>query len=80
MKFVARTKREPRIILLENHGVIAVGSSPEGVLASLLMAEKSAQIFVGAASLGGPNFLTAKQVKRIAGRPDEHYRQSVLKL
>jgi len=80
MKFVARTKREPRIILLENHGVIAVGSSPEGVLASLLMAEKSAQIFVGAANLGGPNFLTAKQVKRIAGRPDEHYRQSVVKL
>ncbi|MDA1261638.1 MAG: class II aldolase/adducin family protein [Planctomycetota bacterium] len=80
LKFVARTKREPRIILLENHGVIAVGSSPDGVLASLLMVEKSAQIFVGSAALGGPNFLTAKQVQRIAGRPDEHYRQSVLKL
>ncbi len=80
LKFVARTKRDPRIILLENHGVIAVGSSPDGVLASLLMVEKSAQIFVGSAALGGPNFLTAKQVQRIAGRPDEHYRQSVLKL
>ena len=80
IKFVARTKREPRIILLENHGVIALGSSAQGVLASLLMVEKSAQIFIGAATLGGPNFLTAKQVKRIAGRPDEHYRQSVLKL
>lgn len=80
LKFVAHTKREPRLILLQNHGVIALGPSPEGVLASLLMAEKSAQIFVGAVALGGPNFLTAKQVQRIAGRPDEHYRQSVLNL
>ena len=80
LKFVKRTKREPRIILLQNHGVIAVGSSPQGVLASLLMVEKAAQIFVGAAGLGGPVFLDQEQVQRIAGRPDEHYRQSVLKL
>ena len=30
--------------------------------------------------LGRPRFLTAAQVERIAGRPDEHYRQRALGL
>ena len=77
---VRRTGREPKIILLQNHGIIAVGPSPKAVLGSLLMAEKAAEIFVGAAALGGPVFLTAAQCERIAGRPDEHYRQKMLGL
>lgn len=76
--FVRRTGREPKVILLKNHGIIAVGPSPKAVLGTLLMAEKSAEIFVGAAALGGPDFLTSYQVARIAGRPDEHYRQKML--
>jgi len=76
--FVKRTGRDPKVILLQNHGVIAVGPSPKAVLGSLLMAEKAAEIFVGAAALGGPVFLTADQCERIAGRPDEHYRQKML--
>ena len=76
--FVRRTGRDPKVILLQNHGIIAVGPSPKSVLGSLLMAEKAAEIFVGAAALGGPVFLTAEQCERIAGRPDEHYRQKVL--
>ncbi len=76
--FVKRTGRDPKIILLQNHGIIAVGSSPKSVLGSLLMAEKAAEIFVGAAALGGPVFLTPEQCERIAGRPDEHYRQKML--
>jgi rhamnose utilization protein RhaD (predicted bifunctional aldolase and dehydrogenase) len=76
--FVKRTGRDPKVILLQNHGIIAVGPSPKAVLGSLLMAEKAAEIFVGAAALGGPVFLTADQCERIAGRPDEHYRQKML--
>ena len=78
--FVRRTGRDPKVILLQNHGIIAVGPTPKAVLGTLLMAEKSAEIFVGAATLGGPVFLTAAQCERIAGRPDEHYRQKVLGL
>jgi rhamnose utilization protein RhaD (predicted bifunctional aldolase and dehydrogenase) len=78
--FVRRTGLEPRIILLANHGIIAVGPSPKAVLGSLLMAEKAAEIFAGAAALGGPVFLTPAQCDRIAGRPDEHYRQKLLGL
>jgi len=78
VSFVKRTGRDPKIILLQNHGIIAVGASPKAVLGSLLMAEKAAEIFVAAASLGGPVFLTSDQCERIAGRPDEHYRQKML--
>jgi rhamnose utilization protein RhaD (predicted bifunctional aldolase and dehydrogenase) len=79
--YIKRLARAPRVILLENHGLIALGATPESVLAATLMGAKAAEIFVGAASIGGtPRFLTAAQVARIAGRPDEHYRQKALGL
>ena len=72
--------RLPRMILLQNHGLIAIGPSAGAVEATTKMAEKSAKIFLGAASLGGPVFMPEAQVRRISGRPDELYRQKVLKL
>jgi len=77
--FIQRLSRPPRVILLENHGMIALGATPEAVLAATLMAVKAAEIFLGAAAISGePQFLTDEQVERIAGRPDEHYRQKAL--
>ena len=70
----------PRVILLANHGIITLGKTSGAVKAAMLMAHKSAQIFVGAAALGGPVFMTADDVDRIANRIDEHYRQRALKL
>jgi rhamnose utilization protein RhaD (predicted bifunctional aldolase and dehydrogenase) len=79
--YIKRLSRPPRVILLENHGFIALGPTPESVLAATLMGAKAAEIFVGAAALSGtPRFLTPAQVVRIAGRPDEHYRQKALGL
>lgn len=80
LRFVEDSGILPRVILLENHGVITVGRSAEAVKAAMFMIEKAAKIFVGAAALGGPKFLSAEDVSRIAGRPDEHYRQKMLKL
>jgi rhamnose utilization protein RhaD (predicted bifunctional aldolase and dehydrogenase) len=79
-QFIAKHSRPPRVVLLQNHGIIALGNTAPAVLATMLMAEKAASIFVGAAVLGGPVFLSAEQVERIAGRPDEHYRQKALNL
>lgn len=76
--FVRRHQQVPRVILMENHGAIALGQSWQSVLAAILMLEKAAQVFVGAALLGGPKFLSPKEVMRIAGRPDELYRQRLL--
>lgn len=79
--YIKRLSRPPRVILLENHGFIALGATPEAVLAATLMGVKAAEIFAGAAAIAGrPNFLTPAQVVRIAGRPDEHYRQKALGL
>jgi rhamnose utilization protein RhaD (predicted bifunctional aldolase and dehydrogenase) len=79
--YIKRLSRAPRVILLENHGLIAMGATPEAVLAATLMGAKAAEIFAGAAAIGGqPRFLTSAQVARIAGRPDEHYRQKALGL
>jgi rhamnose utilization protein RhaD (predicted bifunctional aldolase and dehydrogenase) len=79
--YIKRLSRAPRVILLENHGFIALGATPESVLAATLMGAKAAEIFVGAAAAAGaPRFLTSAQVARIAGRPDEHYRQKALGL
>ncbi len=80
LAFIKRTARPPRVILLENHGLIALGGTPESVLATSLMAAKAAEVFIGASLLGRPRFLTPAQVTRIAGRPDEHYRQQALGL
>ena len=70
----------PRVVLLESHGLIALGSSPKAVIAATLMAEKAARITLGAITAGGPRYLSAEVVQRIAGRSDEHYRQRALGL
>jgi rhamnose utilization protein RhaD (predicted bifunctional aldolase and dehydrogenase) len=79
-KFITAENRPPRLILLQNHGLIAIGATTGSVLAATLMAEKAAKIFLGAATLGGPTALTPENVKRIDSRPDEHYRQRMLKM
>ena len=78
--FIKRNKTVPRLILLQNHGLIALGSTPNAVMAATLMAAKAAEIFMGAAAIGGPNFMTEAQVARIASRADEAHRQKELKL
>ena len=77
--FIAEHSRPPKIILMENHGIIALGRALNAVLTGTLMAEKAATVFVGATALGGPRFMTPENIARIAGRPDEKYRQKVLK-
>jgi rhamnose utilization protein RhaD (predicted bifunctional aldolase and dehydrogenase) len=78
--FIRKYQRPPRVVLLENHGIITLGRTPQAVLAAMFMAEKAAGIWLGAAALGGPVFLTPEHVDRIAGRPDEEKRRKILKL
>ena len=79
-EFIKKHQRQPRVILMENHGIITLGGTWQSVLSAMLMAEKAAKIFVGAAALGGPVFFSPRNVERIAGRPDEAYRQRALKM
>lgn len=68
----------PKVILMQNHGFIALGSTPKDVHNVTAMYVKTARILLGTYALGGPNFLTDSQVDRINNRPDEHYRQQQL--
>ena len=68
----------PKVVYLQNHGIVALGTSARDVENILLMADKAARILVGTHALGGPRFLTDEAVARIDGRPDEHYRQRVI--
>lgn len=80
LEYIAEYGEVPRLILLENHGIIALGKTADSVLACTYMADKAATIFAGAAAMGGPVFLTREHIDRIAGRPDEIYRQKQLNL
>jgi rhamnose utilization protein RhaD (predicted bifunctional aldolase and dehydrogenase) len=77
--FMKKHRCVPTVILMENHGIIALGGTANAVLAALLTAEKAARMFIGAAQLGGPNFMSEESVARIATRPDELYRQRLLR-
>jgi rhamnose utilization protein RhaD (predicted bifunctional aldolase and dehydrogenase) len=79
-KFIGDIGRVPRVILMENHGIITLGRSVEAVMSAMLMAEKTATVWLGAAALGGPRFMTPEHVARISGRPDEALRRKMLKL
>jgi rhamnose utilization protein RhaD (predicted bifunctional aldolase and dehydrogenase) len=78
--FVRRHKCLPRVILMQNHGIATLGPTWQSVLAAQLMTKKAAAIFLGAALLGGPLFLSDEIIDRIATRPDEIYRQRLLKV
>ncbi len=78
--FIQQYNRPPRVILMENHGLITLGKTVEAVLAAMLMAEKAAKIWRGAAALGGPQFMPDEQVRRVTGRPDEAVRRKQLNM
>jgi len=69
----------PRLLLLQNHGMVALGETAREVLNISLMAVKAARIFLAASSLGGPPTpLSAANIARIDGRADEHLRRRLL--
>lgn len=68
----------PRIVLMQNHGLIALGRSSTEVEHATAMAVKTARVLLGAAACGGPNFLSPEQVSRIYTRPDEKYREKMI--
>ncbi|HIJ66413.1 MAG TPA: class II aldolase [Candidatus Hydrogenedentes bacterium] len=77
-RFVAEEGVLPRAVMMQNHGMLAMGSSPKAVCGITDMAEKTSQMLVGAYSVGGPRFMAAEDVERIFTRPDEKYREKTI--
>lgn len=70
----------PKVIYLQNHGLVALGGNEAEALAVTDMAVKAAAVLGVALGSGGPRYLPEEEVRRIAGRGDEHHRQRVLGL
>ncbi len=76
--FIERWNEPPKVIMMQSHGMIAMGSSPAQVLGATAMAVKAARVRLGAAGWGGIRPLSDTELDRIYTRPDEHYRQALL--
>ncbi|MGI5817964.1 MAG: class II aldolase/adducin family protein [Armatimonadota bacterium] len=77
-EFIDRWNEPPKVIMMQSHGLIAMGATPAQVLAATAMAVKAARVRTGAAAWGGIRPLTEIELERIHTRPDEHYRQERL--
>lgn len=69
----------PKVILMQNHGLIALGGTAQEVEDITAMAVKAARVLLGTYALGGPHFLSAESVARIHTRPDETYRRRLFR-
>ena len=74
-EYIARNGFLPKSIMLQNHGLIVLGTTSKQVESTTIMSVKAARILSGTYHFGGPNFLKAEQVDRIYTRPDEKYRE-----
>ncbi len=77
-QFVEEENELPKAIMQENHGLFALGTSAKEVVNITEMAEKASNTILGCYAMGGPKWMTQKEVDRIHTRPDEHYRQNIM--
>lgn len=68
----------PRLVLLGNHGMVALGRSPEEVEAVTTMAVKAARTRALAHAVGTPRYLDAAGGNALASRADEVARRALL--
>jgi len=77
--YIAERGRVPKMMVLRNHGLVALGGSAREVENITAMAVKASRIRLGAFAAGGLSLMSDDDVRRIDGRSDEHYRQRVLR-
>jgi rhamnose utilization protein RhaD (predicted bifunctional aldolase and dehydrogenase) len=70
-QFVDTQQRIPKVLLMENHGVFALGGTAQDVLNITQMLVKTCRVLTGTLVGGGPRFLSHEHVARIDQRPDE---------
>lgn len=72
--YIDRNGTVPKVILIRNHGIIAIGKNAHQVEAITAMYCKVARVLLGATGFGGINYLSEDNVRRIYTRPDEEQR------
>jgi rhamnose utilization protein RhaD (predicted bifunctional aldolase and dehydrogenase) len=74
----ARQWGMPRAIYLQNHGLVALGSSASQVLQLTEMADKVSRVLAATLSLGNVVPMTEESAERIDTRDDEQIRRTAL--
>jgi rhamnose utilization protein RhaD (predicted bifunctional aldolase and dehydrogenase) len=65
----------PKVVLMQNHGLMALGETALEVENITAMYVKTARVILGAYGLGGVQPMSPEAVARIHTRPDEQYRR-----
>ena len=78
LEFIEREKFFPKLILLQNHGIIVASASAKDCAIAALMCEKSAEIFIGAKLLNNMTFLSPEAVAELDADPNEKYRRNII--
>lgn len=76
--YAQRHGAAPKVIYMQNHGLVALGRSDRECVNITHMAIKSARMRRGALGAGGLKPLSQTVVGGLLGRPDEQYRQRLL--
>ncbi len=74
-RYIEQRGHPPQAMLMQNHGLIALGATPAQVEAVTATWAKTARILMGTMAFGGPRHLSEHHVRRICTRPDEEYRR-----
>ena len=69
----------PKLILLKNHGIICAASTINECVIATEICEKSAEIYIGAKSLGNVNRIIINNVERLTNDKNETYRQELIR-
>ena len=77
-RYLDQYGESPKEILMQNHGLIALGGSVAEVENITAMSVKAARTLLGTYSAGGPNFLSQEDVFHLWRRPDEILRRAKL--
>ena len=77
ISFMSTERYFPKLILLQNHGIIVAGKSAKDCISSTLMCEKSAEVYIGARAMGSITYLTKEQIAEVDKSPDEKYRREI---
>jgi ribulose-5-phosphate 4-epimerase/fuculose-1-phosphate aldolase len=79
MKFWKKNNELPKVILLKNHGIIAIGSTAKECLIQTEMCEKAAEIFIGTKITGHVNSLSDADILKLTTDKKEDYRKGLFK-
>lgn len=78
--FIEKWGMSPKSVWLENHGLIALGSTIQETISICSMSVKSARATLGALQTGQPiRWMTREEVIAICDWPDEHFRQRLIR-